>query len=146
MFLDKNNRPLHKSPLKLGLGRGTGGSLGEEVRVFRGEIEKVFFKLRGEPQKSLSALARASPQRERAHALTVLDVELGLHKGEGRAPFVTPVCRFAPAIEQVGVEKTVNRRDRTVKLIGQPIQFWDFLRRLEGLTAASSLAIDSVPF
>lgn len=113
MFLDENNQPLHKTPLKLGLGRGTGGSLGEEVRSFRSEIEKVFFKLRGEPQKSLS---------DRAHALTVLDVELGLHKGEGRAPFVTPVRRFAPAIEQVGVEKTVTRRERSVKLIGQPIQ------------------------
>lgn len=49
LFLDENNNPLHRIPLRLGLGAGTGGSVGEEVKVFRTEIEKVFFKLRKQP-------------------------------------------------------------------------------------------------
>ena len=73
----------------------------------------MFFKLRKQPQKALS---------NRAHALTVLDIKLGVHKGEGKAPFVCPVERLAPALEQVGVEKVVERRERQVKLIGTPIQ------------------------
>ncbi|NQZ60870.1 MAG: hypothetical protein HRT59_01620, partial [Crocosphaera sp.] len=78
-----------------------------------GEIERVFFKLRQHPQKALS---------DRAHALTVLDIKLGVHKGDGKAPFVCPVERLAPAIEQVGVEKVVERRERKVKLVGRPIE------------------------
>lgn len=95
LFLDENNEPLHHIPLRLGLGAGTGGSLSEEVKVFRGEIERVFFKLRQHPQKALS---------DRAHALTVLDIKLGVHKGEGKSPFVCPVERLAPAIERRGRE------------------------------------------
>ncbi len=113
LFLDENNNPLHRVPLRLGLGAGTGGSIGEEIKVFRSEIEKVFFKLRKQPQKALS---------DRAHALTVLDIKLGVHKGEGKSPFVCPVERLAPAIDQVGVEKVVERRERKVKLVGTPIQ------------------------
>ncbi|MGK7878483.1 MAG: hypothetical protein AB4060_00020, partial [Crocosphaera sp.] len=84
-----------------------------EIKVFRGEIERVFFKLRKQPQKALS---------DRAHALTVLDIKLGVHKGDGKAPFVCPVERLAPAIDQVGVEKVVERRERKVKLVGTAIQ------------------------
>ena len=113
LFLDENNKPLHHIPLRLGLGAGTGGSISEEIKVFRGEIERVFFKLRQHPQKALS---------DRAHALTVLDIKLGVHKGDGKAPFVCPVERLAPAIEQVGVEKVVERRERKVKLVGRPIE------------------------
>ncbi len=114
LFLDNNNEPLHRIPLRLGLGAGTGGSIGEEVKVFRGEIERVFFKLRRQSQKALS---------DRAHALTVLDIQLGVHKGDGKAPFVCPAVRLAPAVDQVGTEKVVERRgDRSVKLVGSPIQ------------------------
>ncbi len=114
LFLDDNNEPLHHIPLRLGLGAGTGGSLGEEIKVFRGEIERVFFKLRQQPQKALS---------DKAHALTVVDINLGVHKGDGKAPFVCPSLRLAPAIDQVGVEKVVDRKgDRSVKLVGTPIQ------------------------
>ncbi|MDJ0583196.1 DUF5895 domain-containing protein [Crocosphaera sp.] len=114
LFLDNNNEPLHRVPLRLGLGAGTGGSLGEEIKVFRGEIERVFFKLRGQPQKALS---------DKAHALTVLDIQLGVHKGDGKAPFVCPAVRLAPAVEQVGTEKVVERRgDRSVKLVGTAIE------------------------
>lgn len=77
IFLDENNEPLHRIPLQLSMGRSTGGTFDFEVRQFKGEIERVFFKLRGEPTKTLS---------DRAHALTVLDLELGIHKGEGKDP------------------------------------------------------------
>ena len=113
LFLDENNLPLHSVPLRLGLGAGTGGSLSEEIRVFRSEIERVFFKLRKQPQKALS---------DRGHALTVLDIKLGVHKGDGKAPFVCPVERLAPAIDQIGVEKVVERRERQVKLVGTAIE------------------------
>ena len=113
LFLDERNQSLHQIPFRLGMGRGTGGSFSEEVKEFRSEIERVFFKLRGEPQKSLS---------DHAHALSVLDLKLGLHKGDGKAPFVCPVERSAPAIDKVGVEKLVERRERQVKLVGEPIQ------------------------
>lgn len=112
LFLDNQNQPLQQIPFRLGMGRGTGGSFGEEVKEFRSEIERVFFKLRGEPQKSLS---------DRAHALTALDMKLGLHKGEGKAPFVCAE-RQASAIDEVGVEKIHERRDRQVKLTRVPIQ------------------------
>ena len=59
---------------------------------------------------------------DRAHALTVLDIKLGVHKGDGKAPFVCPLERLAPAIEQVGVEKVVERRERKVKLVGTAIE------------------------
>ena len=101
---------MHHIPLRLGLGAGTGGSISEEVKVFRGEIERVFFKLRKQPQKALS---------DRAHTLTVLDIKLGVHKGDGKSPFVCPRERLAPAIEQVGVEKVVERRERQVTCIIQ---------------------------
>ncbi len=113
LFLDENNEPLHHIPLRLGLGAGTGGSLSEEIRVFRSEIERVFFKLRKQPQKALS---------DRGHALTVLDIKLGVHKGEGKSPFVCPLERLAPAIDKIGVEKVVERRERKVKLVGTPIE------------------------
>lgn len=113
LFLDRDNQPLHQTPLRLGMGRGVGGSFGEEIKQFRCEIERVFFKLRGEPQKALS---------DRAHAFTVLEMELGLHKGEGKAPFICPVVRSAPAIDSVGIQKLVERRDRQVKLVGKAIE------------------------
>lgn len=113
VFLNEDNQLLHSIPLRLGMGRGVGGSFGEEIKQFRSEIERVFFKLRGEPQKALS---------DRAHALTVLEMELGLHKGEGKAPFICPVVRSAPAIDSVGTEKLVDRRDREVKLVGKAIE------------------------
>jgi hypothetical protein len=113
LFLDENNEPLHRVPLRLGLGAGTGGSFSEEIKVFRSEIERVFFKLRKQPQKALS---------DRAQALTVLDIKLGIHKGDGKAPFICPIERLAPAIDKVGVEKVVERRERQIKLIGTPIQ------------------------
>ncbi|WP_219907684.1 DUF5895 domain-containing protein [Aphanothece hegewaldii] len=112
VFLDESNQPLHRIPLQLSMGRGTGGTFGEEVRQFRGEIERVFFKMRGEPTKTLS---------DRAHTLTVLDMELGLHKGEGKAPFIVPVKRLSPSVDGIGTETIVDRRDRKIKLLGESL-------------------------
>jgi Family of unknown function (DUF5895) len=113
LFVDDNNEPLHQSPLRLGLGRGTGGSFGSEVKIFRSEIERVFFKLREQAQKSLF---------DCAHALAVLDLELGVHKGDGKAPFVTPIRRLAPAVSDVGIERVSDRGKRKITLIGTPIE------------------------
>ena len=55
LFQDENNEPLHRVPLRLGLGAGTGGSLSEEIRFFRSEIERVFFKLRKQPQDDVTS-------------------------------------------------------------------------------------------
>lgn len=112
VFLDESNKPLHRIPLQLSMGRGTGGTFGEEVRQFRTEIERVFFKMRGEPQKTLG---------DRAHALTVLDLELGIHKGEGKSPFIVPIKRNNPSIDGIGKEIIVDRRDRKVKLLGESL-------------------------
>ncbi len=113
VFLDKDNQPLHKIPFQLSMGKGTGGAFSQEAAIFAEEIEKVFFKLRKQPQRSLS---------DKAHALTVLDIEWTVTKNEGKAPFVTPVKRLAPAIKEVGVQREYERRGRKVVLEGVAIE------------------------
>jgi hypothetical protein len=111
-FLDGSNKLLNSIPIKLTLGKGPGAGISNEVTSFRKEIERVFFKLKGLPEQRLS---------DRAHALCVLDLELGFHKSEGHAPFVCPIKRLAPAIDQVGKKKKVARREREVELEGVDI-------------------------
>jgi len=91
---------------------GVGTAFSQEVRSFRREIEEVFFKSIGQPVKSLTP---------RAHALTVLNLEFDVHKTEGKSPFICPISRFAPAIDNIGKETVVTRRDRQVTLINHKI-------------------------
>ncbi len=59
---------------------------------------------------------------DRAHALTVLNLQFSVHKSEGKSPFICPSVRFAPAVENIGAETVVARRDRKVTLVNQPIE------------------------
>ena len=113
LLLDENNQPLHQIPLKLGMNAGVGTAFSQEVRSFRREIEEVFFKSINKPVKALT---------DRAHALTVLNVQFNVHKSEGKSPFICPSVRFAPAVENIGAETVVARRDRKVTLVNQPIE------------------------
>ena len=113
LLLDANNQPLHQIPFKLGMNAGVGTAFSQEVRAFRREIEEVFFKSINKPVKSLT---------DRAHALTVLNFQFGIHKSEGKSPFVCPSVRFVPAVENIGAETVVTRRDRKVTLVNQPIE------------------------
>ncbi len=112
LLLDENNQPLHQIPFKLGMNAGVGTAFSQEVRSFRREIEEVFFKSMNKPVKALT---------DRAHALTVLNLQFSVHKSEGKSPFICPSVRFAPAVENIGSETVVARRDRKVKLINQKI-------------------------
>lgn len=113
LFLDSNNQALHQIPLRLGMGRGVGATFATEIKEYRHEIEKVFFKLTGKPQQALS---------ERAHALGIVEMQLGLHKGEGKAPFICPFSRSAAVLDsEVGKEKIVERRERKVTLVGKSL-------------------------
>ena len=113
LFLDQGNQPLHHIPFKIGMNAGVGAAFSTEVKEFRDEIETVYFKSVGQPKKSLS---------HKAHALTVLDIQFGCHKSEGKAPYLYPAVRLAPGDNEIGSEKIVQRRDRTVKLLTRRIE------------------------
>ena len=113
LLLDENNQPLHQIPFKIGMNAGVGTAFSQEVRSFRREIEEVFFKSINKPVKALT---------DRAHALTVLNLQFNVHKSEGKSPFICPVSRFTPASELMGKETIVARRDRKVTLVNQPIE------------------------
>lgn len=112
-FLDEENNLLHNSPLKLTSRGGFGGSFGNELRQYYEEVNKVFSKLKKKSGMQLSpaALARVA-----------VDISLGYHKGEGKAPFACVKSRLAPAIDQVGMVKMAERRDYEVQLTGVPIE------------------------
>lgn len=108
MFLDNNNQLLHETPIQIGMNAGVGAAFNTELKKFRKEIETVFFSSLCKPQQQLS---------DRAHSLTVLDMQLGLHKSEGKAPYLYPAARFTP-----DKSNHLTRRERTVELIHQPIE------------------------
>jgi hypothetical protein len=113
LLLDKDNQPLHDVPLSLGLGRGPGGSIGEELRTFRSEVDLAYREYGGVSgvQLSDSAISR-----------TAIEIELGLHKG--KAPFVCPKRRSKPTVDSSGIEEEVTRHERTVTLVSEPIGSW----------------------
>jgi hypothetical protein len=118
LFLNENNEPLHDLPLSLGMGRGPGASIGEEIRSFRAEVSGVYREASRESAVGLNdlALARAS-----------MLLELGIHKG--KAPFVCPAMRSRPTLEIDGLIETVTRRDREVKIVSEPLSKWLILKK-----------------
>lgn len=123
LFLDKNNQPLHSSPLQLTARGGFAGALGVELKEFYKQIDGVYFKA--------ARLAGKNPKGgsldDQAHALAVLACELGYHKPEGKAPYVCINKRLTPAIEGIGQSKLVDRGDRKIELIG--VDLWALLQR-----------------
>jgi len=124
-FLDGNNELLHSQPIKLGMNAGVGAAFGGELREFRREVETAFFALRGERQQQLS---------DRAHSLTVFDAELGIHKSEGKSPYIYPSSRFTP-----DESKTVVRHERQVKLEQKPLS--DLV--IDGKSEAGKIILDA---
>ena len=108
MFVDPDNQLLHEIPFKIGMNAGVGAAFNNELKEFRREIETIFFAQIGKPQQQLS---------DRAHSLTVLDLQLGLHKSEGKSPYLYPQQRLTP-----DKSTTTTRRDRTVELVHQPLE------------------------
>ena len=108
MFVDLDNQLLHETPFKIGMNAGVGAAFSTELKEFRKEIETIFFAQIGKPQQQLS---------DRAHSLTVLDLQLGLHKSEGKSPFIYPAKRITP-----DKNITLTRRDRNVQLLHSPIE------------------------
>ena len=102
MFLDDKNQLLHEIPFKIGMNAGVGAAFNTELKEFRKEIETVFFAQIGKSQQQLS---------DRAHSLTVLDLQLDIHKGEGKSPYLYPATRLT-----LDKSTTLNRRDRSVEL------------------------------
>ena len=103
MFVDEQNQLLHEIPFKIGMNAGVGAAFNTELKEFRKEIETTFFTQIGKAQQQLS---------DRAHSLTVLDLQLGLHKSEGKSPFIYPQQRLTP-----DKHTTLTRRDRSVELV-----------------------------
>lgn len=64
------------------------------------QFKTIFFAQLGKSQQQLS---------DRAHSLTILDLQLGLHKSEGKSPFIYPQQRLTP-----DKNTTTTRRDRPV--------------------------------
>ena len=108
MFLDDKNQLLHEIPFKIGMNAGVGAAFNTELKEFRKEIETIFFAQTGKPQQQLS---------DRAHSLTVLDLQLDIHKGEGKSPYLYPQQRLTP-----DKSTTLTRRDRSVELLHSPIE------------------------
>ena len=108
VFLDDNNQLLSSTPFQIGMNAGVGVAFGTELKEFRKEIETIFFAELGKPQQQLS---------HRAHSLTVLDIQLGLHKSQGKAPFIYPQLRQTPE-----KNTTLTRRDRSVELVHRSIE------------------------
>ena len=108
LFLDDKNQLLHETPFKIGMNAGVGAAFSTELKEFRKEIETIFFAQIGKPQQQLS---------DRAHALTVLDLQLGLHKSEGKSPFIYPQQRQTP-----DKSATLTRRNRSIELLHAPIE------------------------
>ena len=62
---------------------------------------------RNQPQQRLS---------DRAHSLTIFDTELGLHKSDGKSPYLYPSKRHTP-----DKSSQITRRDRQIHLQHKPI-------------------------
>jgi hypothetical protein len=112
ILLDENNNALHTIPLRLGMGSGTGAAFSTELNAFRKEFDQLYFSTKKENKGSLS---------ERAHALTIIDIEWGIHKGLA-APYLCPVIRFGVTLEESGKTTVVERRDRQVTIVEQPME------------------------
>ena len=149
MFLDDKNQLLHEIPFKIGMNAGVGAAFSTELKEFRKEIETIFFAQINKPQQQLSS---------RAHSLTVFDLQLGLHKSEGKSPYLYPAIRLSS-----DKSTTTTRRDRSVELLHCSIesmiipkesdtgttilslweQYQDFAHKYQDDTAES---IDEPPF
>ena len=108
MFVDPDNQLLHEIPFKIGMNAGVRAAFNTELKEFRREIETIFFAQISKPQQQLS---------DRAHSLTVLDLRLGLHKSEGKSPYLYPATRLTP-----DKSATLTRRERSVELLHSPIE------------------------
>ena len=106
-FLNSKKELLHPSPIKIGMNAGVGAAFNGELKEFRKEIETVFFTQRNQPQQRLS---------DRAHSLTIFDTKLGLHKSDGKSPFIYPSKRHTP-----DKSSQITRRDRQIHLQHKPI-------------------------
>ena len=80
---------------------GVAAAFGEEVKLFRREVEETFFKLRQQPVQALT---------NKAHALTIIDIQLGIHKSDGKAPFLYPSMRLEPSLLEPERSTVVERR------------------------------------
>jgi len=107
-FLNDKNELLHPEPIKIGMNAGVGAAFNGELKEFRTEIEAIFFAQRGEKQQQLST---------RAHSLTIFDAEFGLHKTEGKSPYIYPCIRSTP-----DKSNTITRRERQVELKHLPLE------------------------
>ena len=108
LFVDQQNQLLHNVPIQIGMNAGVGAAFNTELKEFRKEFETVFFTQANKPQQQLS---------NRAHSLTIFDMQLGIYKSEGKAPYLCPRQRVTP-----DQSTTITRRERTVELVQQPLE------------------------
>ncbi len=111
LFVDSQNTPLHKVPFQLSLGAGTGGAFGSEVKFFREDFNQVYGEVKNKPGITLS---------NELHSCTVLDIEIGFHKPNGRSPFIAPRIRLKPTKDGFGQKEVKSRRERQVTLVNEP--------------------------
>lgn len=134
LFLDKNNNPLHSEPIQLTARGGFGGSFGFELREFYKNIDAVYFKA--------AKLAGKNPKGgsldDQAHALAIMDCQLGYFKPEGYSPFVCVDKRLTPAIDAIGQTKSVDRKERKVELTG--VDLWSILLTKKSETGKTILS------
>lgn len=126
LLLDKDNNPLHSSPIQLSARSAFSASLGTELRDFYKETASVYEKAAKLKGVTLKKSGSNHSFDEQGKAFAVFDAQLGYHKADKKAPFTCIVARHAPAIDQVGVTKVSKRKDkegkeRELTLTGVPL-------------------------
>jgi len=126
-FVDENNNLIHETPISITARGGFGGSFGYELREYYKQIDKVYFKA----ARAAGQKVKGGALNDAAHALCLVDCQLGYHKAEGRNPYVVASARKTPAIDSIGVTKEVDRgRDKDIRKVALTgVDLWALLQR-----------------
>lgn len=122
-FLNPDNSLMHESPIQLTTRGGFMQSLfnmeGGELIDLYNNIDKVYVKEATAKGLKLKGNRLSAAKK----ALAVLDCDLWFYRSDSkRSPILCPATRLAAAIDNVGVEKEVERYgSRKIKLIGVPL-------------------------
>lgn len=123
LFLGDDNQPLHDAPLQLNFNGAFGASFGSELKEFYKETANVFAKKAAQAGVKI----KGSYFDDKTKALALFDGEIAWVKPDSdKAPSFFVKARKAPAIDQVGVVKTVTRKTKKgketeVTLTGVPL-------------------------
>ena len=115
LLIDDDGNPLHDRPLQLKAKGAFGSSLFQEYRSFQDELGQAYRSGRK---------VKGGRFNKTAQAFTIFPFMIGYHvpKDSNKSAFTCVVERLSPVAknEECGQSKTVDRRDRQVKVTGAP--------------------------